>query len=114
MSRTILTKFGTRTDAISIIVTAGKAVPKKFATLGRRNHSVKSSAKRSATPGAFLARQGHHIAGIVAKLEKSHSLHDFVGRPESLRDKLLREFTKTIFAALSLNHSLRDILGDIA
>jgi hypothetical protein len=41
-------------------------------------------------------------------------LRYFVELPEGLLNKPLREFTKVIFAALSLNHSLRDILGDIA
>jgi hypothetical protein len=41
-------------------------------------------------------------------------LRYFVELPEGLLNKPLREFTKVIFAALSLNHSLRDILSDNA
>jgi hypothetical protein len=46
--------------------------------------------------------------------QRSGSIALFDGLPESSLDKLLCNFAKLIFAASSLNHSLRDILGDIA
>ena len=42
------------------------------------------------------------------------SSHYFNCLSKSPFDKFLRDFTKVIFSAPSFNHSLRNILGDIA